>query len=362
MPNNNRIYFAIWQAGFSKVGQNVFIPVHGLQGLGITVNYNLDPVTELGQINLYQNLEQVPDVSIDMSKTIDGYPPLYCLATNGAVDQTLTGRANSQTTVGVSIFSDNNVSASGTPISQLTVSGAFVASIGYNFVTDGMFTENITLLATSKLWTTSAPFTFSGAFPGNNDQPLSLTSGTGGVQRRQNMRFLPNPYVNLPTDANGSSKPSPGVTRCTILPQDIPGISSSGTNDQVGGQYGAHIRDITVGCNLGREPLYELGRRFYYYRYVQFPVQVTCDITVTAHNGDLMSITEAGVAGNGNNLSNRSIYLATDEGLFIDLGTQNKVNTLSYGGGDTGGANLTLTYNYVNWDAMGVYHLMDPSF
>lgn len=361
MPNNNRIYFAIWDAGFSKVGLNTYIPVHGLQNLGITTNYNLDPVTEIGQSNLYQNLEQVPDVSIDMSKTIDGYPPLYCLATNGATDQTLTGRANTQTTVGISIFPDTLSSSSGNPLSQLTCSGMFISSIGYNFVTDGMFTENVTLLGTSKLWTTSG-FTFTGAFLGNNDQPLSLTSGTGGVQRRQNMRFLPSPYVNLPIDANSSSKPSPGATRCTILPQDIPGISSSGTNDQAGGQFGAHIRNISVAVNLGREPLYELGRRFYYYRYVQFPVQVTTDIEVTAHNGDLLSITEAGVAGNGNNLSNRSIYLATDEGLFIDLGTQNKINTIGYGGGDAGGTNLTLTYNYVNWDAMGVYHLMDPSF
>lgn len=360
--SNNRVYFAIEQVGFSKVGANTFIQGHGVQSIGMTTNYNLDPVLEIGQVNLYQNLEQVPDVSMDMTKTLDGYPPLYCLSTNGALDPTLTGRANTQTTVAFDIFADTQVSASGTPICQLVSSGMFVSAVSYNFPTDGFFTENVTLLGTSKTWITSTPFTFSGQFLGNNDVPLSLTLGTGGVQRRQNMRFLPNPYVNLNTDVNGQCLPVGSAQRCTVLPPDIPGISASGTNDQVGGQYGTHVHNITAGCNLGREPLYELGRRFYYFRYVQFPVQVTCDIEITATTGDLLNITEAGAAGNGNNLLNRSIYIATDEGLFLNLGTNNKVNTISYTGGDTGGGNLMITFNYVNWDAFQVQHLQDPSF
>ena len=355
---NNRLYFALWQVGFSKPSANTFIPAHGVQSLGITTNYNLDPVLELGQINLYQNLEQVPEVSMDVSKTMDGYPPLYTLATNGALDSSLAGRSNQQTDVAVSFFSDAQTSSSGTPISELLASGMFISSFAYHFVTDGFFTEDVTLLGTSKLWFTSA-FTFNGQFT-NTDTPLSLASGTGGVQRRQNMRFVPGTAGVVGLDANGQSVPTNLAGRFTVLPPDIPGISSSGTNDKVNGQYGAHVRNINVACNLGREPLYELGRRFYYFRYVQFPVQVTCDIDVTATNGDLLSITEAGVAGNGNNLNNRSIYLGTDDGLYINLGTQNKCNTITYGGGSTGGDNLVLTFNYVNWDACQVQHIMDP--
>lgn len=358
MPNNNRIYFALEDLAFSKVGTSQYVHGHGVQSLGISVNYNLQPILELGQVALFQNLEQVPDVEMTAEKVLDGYPPLYCLATWGATDPTLSGRANIQTTVGLALFADTQTSSSGNPIAEMISSGMFVSQVGYNFASDGYFTETISLLGTSKIWQTSA-FTFTGGFLGNNDVPLSLTSGTGGVQRRQNFIFS---YPNLTLDVNGSVNATNGVNRACVMPQDIPGISSSGTNDKTAGQFGAHIRSVSTSVNLGREPIYELGRRFYYYRYVQFPVQVTTDIEVTAHTGDLMNITEAGSAGGGNNLSNRTIKLATDEGLFIDLGTTNKCNSVQYGGGDTGGGNLTITFGYVNWDNFTVYHLMDPSF
>jgi hypothetical protein len=361
MPNNNRIYFALEDLAFSQTSTNgAYIHAHGVQSLGISVNYNLQPILELGQVALFQNLEQVPDVEMTAEKVLDGYPPLYCLATKGAVDQSLAGRANIQTTVGLGLFSDSQTSSSGTPIAEMISSGMFVSQVGYNFGSDGYFTETISLLGTSKFWQTSN-FTFTGNNFGNADVPLSLTSGTGGVQRRQNFKFSMPVGVNA-VDVNGSVNTGPGANRGCVLPQDIPGISASGTNDQTAGQFGAHVRSVSTSVNLGREPIYELGRRFYYYRYVQFPVQVTCDIEVTAHTGDLMNITETGSAGNGNNLFNRTIKIATDEGLFIDLGTTNKCNSVQYGGGDTGGGNLTITFGYVNWDNFSVYHLMDPSF
>ena len=92
---NNRVYYAIQQVSFGKNssgGSGSRIAAHGVQSIGITTNFNLEQVFELGQISIYENVEGTPDVEVTMSKVLDGYIPLYCLAT---ADQT-NGPALSQ--------------------------------------------------------------------------------------------------------------------------------------------------------------------------------------------------------------------------------------------------------------------------
>jgi hypothetical protein len=40
------------------------------------------------------------------------------------------------------------------------------------------------------------------------------------------------------------------------------------------------IQRVNVSTNLGRETMFELGRRGPYHRYVNYPVEVTADIRV----------------------------------------------------------------------------------
>ena len=54
---------------------------HGVQSVGITTTFNLEQVFELGQLAIYENVEGTPDVEVTMSKVLDGYIPLFCLAT-----------------------------------------------------------------------------------------------------------------------------------------------------------------------------------------------------------------------------------------------------------------------------------------
>jgi hypothetical protein len=46
--------------------------------------------------------------------------------------------------------------------------------------------------------------------------------------------------------------------------------------------------------------------------------------------------------------------------VTIDLGTKNKLQSVSYGGGDTGGGNVTNTFNYSNFNDFSVTHSGDP--
>jgi hypothetical protein len=243
----------------------------------------------------------------------------------------------------MSIFGDTQDSASGVPQTEVNMSGLFCSALTYTFPAEGSCTESVTLLGNHKVWKSSS-FTFTGTIFDNTDVPLALTQGSGGVQRRENVIF---------SDLNG-----------TLLPggtNGIPGISSSGTNEKTGDVFGAHVQNITISSDLGRTNLVELGRRLPYFRYVEFPTEVTCDIEVLSIGGDQISATEEGVLGDGNNLPAHTIQVLLDEGTNINLGTQNKLSNVTYGGGDTGGGNDTTTYSYTTFNEMVVVHPEDPA-
>jgi hypothetical protein len=340
---NKRIYYACQQAALAPVGTTTFgsaHTVHGLQSIGINTRFNLEQVFEIGQLAIYENIENLPDIEITMEKVIDGYPLIYHLATRGAVSATLAGRSNVRASLCLSIFADTNDSATGTPIAEVECSGVFVSAVNFALPVDGNCTESVTLVGNNKVWRT-ASFRFTGQFTGNNDTPI----GSGGVQRRENIIF-----------GSGS--------RASLLPTDIDGITVDGYNvTDSNGDYGAHMQSIRVSCNLGRENLNELGRRGPYHRYVNFPVEVRSDFEVLSTRGDFVQATEAGVLGNGNNLSSRVIKIQLEEGTIIDLGSQNKLNSVTYGGANAGGrgGNATVTYSYTTFNDFTIRHPLDPS-
>lgn len=348
---NKRVFYAVKQIGFAKDGTQAFTEAHGVQSVGITTNFNLENAFELGQISLYENIENLPDISMTAEKVLDGYPLLYHLATNGSLSASLSGRSTPKCIAAMSVFGDDQDSASGQPIAQVQMSGMFTSTIEYNFPVQGNFTESITLVGNNKVWSTGVPFTFSGRF-NNNDTPSSVN-----IQRRQHMLF-DGPTGIITFDANGS----PNVSTMTLLPRDIDGISSSGTNNKdSGGNFGAHLQSIRVATNLGREELLELGRRVPYHRFVTFPIEVTCEIQTIMVRYDKVSATETGVYAGGTNLRNETIKIKINDGTLLNLGTQNKLQSVTMNGGDTGGGNTLCTYNYRNFNDLIVTHPADPS-
>lgn len=352
----NRVFFACHQGGFATMGSQTFTAAHGLQSIGVTTTFNLQQVFEIGQLEIYENIEDIPQIEVTLEKVNDGYPTLWHLATRGRASNSITGCSNVQTIFGLSIFSDLQDSASGTPTAVMQCSGLYPSATNWNFPLDGNFTESLTLVGNNKTWDTVAGFAFSGAFD-NTDSPLALSSGLGGVQRRQDMIF---DYVGGSTalDVNGAVQTSSG----TILPPDIPGISSSGTNNRdVNGNFGAHIGNISVSANLGRDQILEQGRKGPYFRYVTFPLEVSCEVTIVSILGDGVQGTEAGILGNGDNLSNRSIVINTHDGLRLDLGKKMKLLSASMTGGDTGGGNQEVTYSFQGFNTLTITHPQAPA-
>lgn len=361
---NKRVFYAVQQVGFARDGTSTFIAAHGVQSVGITTNFNLEQVFELGQIAIYENIEQIPDIEVTIEKVLDGYPLLYHLATNGATNGSLTGRSNIKTIIGLSVFSDVQDSASGTPLAEVTMSGMVISAVNFTFPVEGNCTESVTCVGNSKIWRDvegGETSLFAGAF-NNADAPLALAAGSGGVQRREDVLFEPAAGSPTGVDVNGMSN-----AWKTILPTDIFGTSSDGSNPtNPDGSYRVPVQSITISTDLGREQIFELGRKSPYHRYVTFPVEVRSEIEVLALKMDNISADEAGGhngAPVGSNLKNQTIRVRTRDGTMIDTGKKNKLTTVAWNGGDAGGGggNVTNRFSYVTYNELYITHPQDPS-
>jgi hypothetical protein len=366
---NKRIFFACQQIAMKGDGAANYRVLHGVQNASMSTSFNLEQVFALGQLAIYENKEQLPEVEVTISKVLDGYPLLWHEATINASSPTLVGRSNEKCLVAFGIFSDTASGASGKPLSEVEVSGAFPTSLSYTFPLEGSFTEEISLQASDKVWANdsrmlqAAPWvgatdlTYNGQFS-TDDAPI----GSGGVNNRKNLIFAYSSDSSL--DINGQvADPD-----ATILPKEIYGITSSGTNEQGADGFGAHVKSLSVSVDISRTPEYEMGRLGPYTRTVEFPVEVTCEITVGATSGDMVSATEQGIlsaaasqcAVNGS-LGNNTIRIATCEGTRLYLGKKNKLSATNYSGGDAGGGNVEVSYTYSNFNELTVLHSGDPN-
>ena len=115
MSLNDRIFYAMQVVGIQAHGDGGSVAVgemvHGLQSVGINTTFNLEQAFELGQIEIYENIEGTPDVEVTLEKVLDGYPLIYHLATDGGLDGSpagsgLVGRSKSRCDISLGIFSD----------------------------------------------------------------------------------------------------------------------------------------------------------------------------------------------------------------------------------------------------------------
>jgi hypothetical protein len=366
---NNRIYYAIQQVSIKPNLQQTVKPIHGLQSVGVTTNFNLSQAFELGQQSLYENIEEIPDVQISLKKVLDGYPPIYCLATADATTPTLAARSVTKAAVNLAIFDESSTSAAGNPVGIMEASGMYVSSVKYNFPKDGNFDEEVTLVGNQKVWRGDSRINAAQWFPypstgptgigmfDGTDQPLSIV----GVARRQDLSFT---YAaasgNSAVAGYGNYQLDPNAT---VLPKEVAGISFSGTNN-LSDPERAHIDSISVSVNLNRENLTELGRKVPYFRVPTYPVEVTTEIAISATSGDMISATESGILSTSNtpctadlgNVGNSTIRIHTCEGTYIYTGQKNKLASVNYTGGDAGGGAVTVSYTFNTFNDFTVMH------
>jgi len=365
---NYRIFYACQMVGLHKMGEIAVNPAtydvgltlaHGVQSVGITTNFNLEQAFELGQIQIYENIEGLPDVEVTLEKVLDGYPLLYHLATPSPASVGMVGRGKERTDVGLGIFSDAVDSVTDgsqeKPPVEVFCSGMYMGSLSYTIPVDGNCTESITLVGNEKQWITtdnlkhmtSKNSSFGETTAPNPDEPFALTMASGGIQRRENV-----------------------LLSSSIMPVAVYGVTGTGPGNawnSTAGSPRVHMQNLSVSTDFSREDILELGRRVPYYKAPGFPIEVTTEIEAIAISGDFVNAYEAGDPANvgtkneGNNTGEETIVIRLTDGTTFDMGSKNRLSSVSYGGGDAAGGNVSISYSYTNFNDLEVLHRQDPA-
>ncbi len=348
---NKRVYYATKGLAIAKTGatrtptsgvltlvasgnnpNNLWEVPRGIQSVSVTTTYNLEQIFQQGQLAIYEQVEDRPDVEMTINRVLDGTMPLYLIASDETGSGALplaTRTSNYQVDIALHIYPDTNVHASGTADARMLASGLYMSSITYTFPVDGAATEEITFVGNNKFWSVADGGTAPNSiFPSGKATSLivsdedaaaadhSVPGQTAGVTRREDF------------DLAGST-----------LPSDIPSADRSA------------FQNITISTDLNREEIFVLGSRDAYTRTITFPIEVTISFEVVTSEGDLKE-----AVASKDNLTNRTIIIRTKQGLIINLGTKNKLQSIDFTGGDTGGGNVTITYTYTNFNDLTISH------
>ena len=366
MPNQ-RIFYAVQAVAIAPRGAGYLHPdyvVHGLQSVGMSSTFTLDQVFEMGQIEIYENIEDVADIEVTLEKVIDGYRLVYNLATDGACKTSIVAASKTRSDVYLAVFDDGQDHATGVPQTVCMNSGMYVSSVAYSYSVDGSATESVTMVGNDRFWNSTAvttevqdpTHTWSGIYYGHSPDTASGFDAITGLGATGN--------ITGSGGFTGSDSPLSGVVRRTdvLLGTDPGTYASPGAdsivpaevdlnkgNDPQANSSNRRIQSISISTDFGQENIQELGRFGPYHRYATFPIEVTAEFEVVSASGDLVS-----VSGTAPNLSNRTIVIKDNAGTVIDLGEKNKLSSVSYSGGDTGGGNATVTYSYSNFNVLTV--------
>ena len=337
MADNKRLYYASYGAGIAKNSTSTstgWIPVSGLQSVGINTTFNLDQVFQLGQLDIFDLPENQPQIECTMEQVLCGATLLPMLATQGATTGTLVGRFSNETcNIAVGFYSDTTeVVGTGTgynalPSGTCIMSGMYVSSISINLPVEGNMTTSTTFVGNNKIWAYGVVAN-TGYYPQNFGAGIDST----GVRRRYNF------------NVTGSILPrSVAGVRPIAATAALPASGQSATGED--GGYLPRIQSIQISTDFGRPEIFQLGKRAPYCRYIDFPVEVTTAIEIIDRGGDKVAALDTQA-----NVSNEPIIIALDDNTVFDLGLKNKLTSISNTGGDTGKGNRTTTYNYVNYN------------
>lgn len=356
MPNN-RIYYASQTAQLrpqNSDGTSLFPYWYqplGLQSVGMNTTFNLQQAFQLGTVELYDNVENIPNVEVTMSKVIDNTAPLYLMCMGGvsgvdaAKNQDLGTLVNNRVNFRLGIYEDTKQYVSAGATSYVVCSGMYLSRFNYTIPIDGNATEEVTLVGNHKKWNDSS---IGGSF--TSSTIYSPSTVVGAITPTKTSGILTRQYVNiinsvLPTGSGGIKMPNSvgdSQTSYTSLP---------------------HFQNITISADLGREVINEIGKFSPYCRYTTFPIEVTSEFEVVSANGDYIDANDFYLQDfcgtNRTNLKKHTIKIQINtsnsasscgNGMIFDLGDKNTLTSVNHTGGDTGGGNVTTTYSFRNFN------------
>lgn len=361
MPTNNRVYYAsqaVQLRPVSAEGSAFSYWYHPLavQSVGMTTNFNTEQTFQLGTVELYDNVETLPEVEVTLNKIIDSTAPLYLMCMGGSAgipgadSKTLVSLSNNRVHFRLGVYGDDKQYIDGAAGSSVLCSGMYLSSFNYTFPVDGNATEEVTLVGNNKYWN-------SGAIPGV--QGANFTAGS---------IFSPGNEITTGGGDNINTTQSSGILRRQYLDvqNSVFPTGSGGIRTPDGSAILPHIQNITLSADLGRESINQLGKFGPYCRYATFPIEVTSEFEIIAQDGDGIDVNDfKGDVFCGSlkkNLSYHTISVAvcdgnyqnTNNAMIFNLGDKNTLTSVNYTGGDTGGGNATITYSFRNFNNFSI--------
>lgn len=366
MPNN-RIYYASQTAQLRPQDATTnYFPYWyqplGLQSVGMNTSFNLQQAFQLGTVELYENIENIPNVEVTMSKVIDNTAPLYTMCMGGSAGadganngQELGTLVNNRVNFRLGIFEDSKQYVKDAAKSHVVCSGMYLSRFNYTLPIDGNGSEEVTLVGNHKIWNTGSFLDQQGSYSFNAASIFNPNTVVGAITPTKTSGVVTRQYVNiinsvLPIGKGGIKKPNSAGADQTS-PTSLP-----------------HFQSITISADLGRENINELGKFSPYCRYTTFPIEVTSEFQVVSVDGDYISAKdfylEDFCGQSKTNLKKHEIQIhltssnnaanSCDQGMILDLGKKNVLTSVNHTGGDTGGGNVSVTYSFRNFNNFSI--------
>lgn len=295
----NRVYYA--SHGVQVNGNTV----EGAQSAGVTANFTLEQAFQLGKINIYDNFVTDAEAGISVSKVLDGNDTIFKLFTESA-HSCIADHASTQRDIRIAASNLDSATTLATGNQNcIQCTGAYLSSISYNIPVDGFATEEISFVADNK------------------------SSSTGVVD-------------------------PPDATTARVSYRQMVNLNSSDLPAEVDGQ---NITNISFSTDYGREAMYKLGSFSPYFRFANFPFEVTVDFTVanTGIEDTAVALTGVTALSDGGLPAKTNIKVVLDKSEAGNHGyefsaTGCRLTSVSQDGGDTGGGNASTTYSYTTFN------------
>lgn len=218
----------------------------GIQTASYDTNFDQTPTFQFCNIDIYELLEGIPTVDLNITKIVDGWMPVYCAVTADATNPSLIGRAECASTVGIGIYAcDQDQTDALTPRAMVAFPNMQINSWSMSMSSDGTgFTEDVSLGGNNVLWWSD--LTTTGGVVGNGYLPVCGDDLSTTCDNRVQSFLDDYQTINIPgTCADGDicSTPKTKVATTEDLvfmpssPSTSPDIIAVDTKFDIGGTH-----------------------------------------------------------------------------------------------------------------------------
>lgn len=324
--DNNRIFYACQGVEIDNEA------VEGVTSVSLNTSIDFDQVFQFGVLEIFENIEGVASADLTIEKFIASGLNTVSIGAFACASNTTTKKGNwgivaptsasdalnkmalCRSDYKVFVLPETNTSLKDTPSAagaSYTLSSGNITEYSISQEIEGPATESITIssLRTEVL---SESMSNDAGFKDEANKAVGV-----GVARRQD-------FVH-----------------------------------QIGNTFQSGIQSISYSVSLGSEDLFELGRKQPYARVATFPAEVSLAVTFLPTSG-FLSPKILGLNPTAADL-NKDITIPsgclTKFGPVAVSGDKFRLVSTSFGGGDAGGGNATVTQNYQTFNSLAVYRL-----